>query len=169
VTLSTRPSLQGRFSLVFSGDPALQPRPDDLPADAGKEDAAERVKAQEKYDHDLTVCRETGNWQTLIVPGVPATLFTFEIPKGEKRRALIDMFSTLMAEGKSTVAASRLFRGALKDVTNWPGPKLTFTREDGLHLVADSLVEFLDEECSPRIIGELSGQVWERLTQTPGK
>lgn len=161
---ATPSSLQGRFSLVYTGDPALQPRPADLPDDADEAARKERTAAQEKYDHDLKVCRETGNWSALIVPGASPTLFSFELPRGEKRRGLIDAYRTLLIDGKESTAASRLVRSTLRDVTNWPGPKLAWIEEDGVRLVAEDVVTFLDD-ITPRIVGELAGLVRERLLE----
>jgi hypothetical protein len=161
----TKSSLQGRFSLIYSKDPSLQPRPEDLPDDADDAAKKERAEAQVKYDHDLKVCRETGQWAPLLVPGAsPPTLFVFELPRGEKRRGLIDAYRRMLLRGSESTAASRLVRSSLQDVTNWPGPKLTWVEEDGLRLVADDVVAFLDE-ITPRIVGELSGLVRDRLLE----
>lgn len=171
MSLTVRPSLQGRFSLVFSGDPALQPRPEDLPKSASKGAVRDRVNQQAKWEHDLRVSNETSNWTCLLIQGAEPTVFSFELPKGEARRALVDQASALLADGRGNVLASRLFRAALRDVTGWPesAPKLTFIREDGLQLVSDEVVTFLDEEVTPRVIGELGGAVYERLVKIPGK
>lgn len=151
--IQTRPSLQGRFSFVYSRDAALQPRPSD---DAGAE----------KYDHALKVGRETGDWTMLVIPGATPTIFSFEIPKaGEPRRALADMVRGLLAERKGALAASRIFRATVCEISNWEGPKLQWVEVDGIRLVDEKIVEALDE-ASPHIIAEFGDLLYDRLTET---
>jgi hypothetical protein len=168
MALATRPSLQGRFSLVYSGDPALQPRPADLP-EATPEEQTTRKKEQEDFDAALNACRETGQWASMIIPGAAPTVFSFALPRGEEKRALLDAFVGLMVAGKATLAASRLFRATFKDATNWPGPKITFVRDDGIQLVNEDVVEFLDEQVTPAVIGEFGTFIYERLKGPSGK
>jgi hypothetical protein len=172
LSLTVKPSLQGRFALVWSGDPSLQPRPVDLPDDAPPDAVEQRKTAQAEYDHALTVCRETGNWSAMVKPGDVPTVFIFELPSGEDRRAVNDEFWANAKAQRAQVAASRLFRVALKDVTNWPGsaPPLSFVKENGLDYASGDIVKFLDDRVHPSVVGELGSLVYARLQESiPGK
>lgn len=161
-----RNSLQGTFSLVYSGDPALQPRPADLPKDAPDDAKAQRKDDQDQYDAALKACRETGNWSPLVKPGDSPTVFRFEMPRGEQKRLVQDRAGVFVAASQHATASAFLFRATCKDASNWPAsaPKLTFVKDGGLDLLSSDIVEFLDEEVSQSVIGELSTQILMRFS-----
>ncbi len=171
MTLTAHQSLQGRFALVYSGDPALQPRPADLPDDTAADVRAERTAAQAKHDHALTVARDTGNWTPLIIPGTTPTLFSFELPLGSKRRKLIDLYQRHDRADEHASASAALFRATCKDATSLPegAPTLTFVVEGGISMLADDVVDFLDGRVGPYLIGEFAETIYERLLRFPGK
>lgn len=168
MALVLRPSLQGRFALVYSGDPALQPRPEDLPDDAPDADKTERANQQVKWDHDLQVCRETGNWTTLVKPGDSPTVFRGELPRGIARRTLNDLFGAAIDGRQPATATAMLFRVWLREVSNLPNAKVTLVKEQGLEMADESIVETLDS-ISPAIIAELGGLVFQRMVELPKK
>ncbi len=101
------PSIQGTYSLVWSGDPALN-----LP-DVGPE-----------RDRVLTDARDRGDWSGLIIAGQQPTVFHFrKLPKS--------VFDWVIGEHTSSSRFKRplsedegytlLFRAALKSIDNWPG------------------------------------------------
>lgn len=168
MSLTVKPSLQGRFSLVYSGDPALQPRPEDLPEGAQSADVAERDEAQKKWDHDLTVARERGEWGPLVKPGDRPTTFLLELPRGAERRKLLDLFNVSWAAGHHVTAMCVMFRGACREVTNLPGVDIRLVREDGIDLVDSETVARLDA-IDPAIVNELGSVAYRRMTEAPGK
>lgn len=153
---SHRPSLQGRFSLIWSGDSALQPRPEDPQAAA-------------EYDHALDVCRETGDWKPLLKDGDTPTVFRFELPTGTKKRHLLDLVGRLHDESPHALSAL-FFRATVREVTGLGDYKVKLVRDDdtGLDLVRDDLVSILDAE-SEGIVLELAAIAIKRFLGTPGK
>ena len=141
INANTKPSLQGRFSLIWSGDSALQPRPED------KDLAAQ-------YDHTLETCRERGDWGPLLKDGDQPTVFRFEFPSGTKRRKLMDLIGSLAQERGHELAAL-FFRATVREVTGLGDyhVRLAKDRDLGLDLAGDDLIDLLDG-VSPAIVLE---------------
>jgi hypothetical protein len=157
ITVASKPSLQGKFALIWSGDPSLQPRPED-PALA------------EQYDHSLTTCRERGEWGPLLKDGDKPTVFSFEFPKGTIRRRLSDHVRELANAGRNGELAAMFFRATVREVTGLGAYKLKLVRDEetGLDLVADDLVDLLDA-ADPLIVLELAGVALQRFLGISGK
>lgn len=152
-----RPSLQGRFSLIWSGDSALQPRPED-PAQG------------DEWDATLETCRERGVWAPLLKEGDERpTVFTFEFPRGTPKRRLLDLIGNLAA-GQTQELAALFVRATLREVTNLGDyrVKISRDRDRGIDLVDDELIDILDQY-SPAIVLELASVGVGRFTRPPGK
>jgi hypothetical protein len=117
------PSLVADYTLIYSGDPALN-----LPADD-----AERERV-------LELARETGNWRDLLIEGDPPTLFQMRPLPGSvydywcgevRRRELVDR-----------EAAALLFRLALTKIDNFGKLVVEHIKVDG-HRIAK--VDTLDQ------------------------
>lgn len=143
------PSLQKVYTLVFSGDPAL-----DLP-----EDAEEKALA-------LKNARETGNWP--IRPGESPTLFHFD-PVSH----LVPYIHGEVSRGKliDEELAALVFRLALSKVDGFGDRKVEFERdEDGHRVIAgSSMAMFYDvgrdaglPDLGRQIVYELGGLVFAR-------
>lgn len=143
------PSIQAEYTLIYSGDPALN-----LP----ESDAAR--------DHALKVMRETGEWK--LVEGGQPTLFhlrpltgtEFAWLQGEHaRRDLADVELAALA-----------LRLALVRIDNFGDVKVKrTTNDDGITLasldVINALYAVADE--GRVIVGELGGLVFMRTAESP--
>lgn len=151
------PTIQGDYSLVWSGDPALN-----LP-DPGEE-----------RDRVLTIARETGRWTDLVVTGQAPTVFHFKrLPKsvfdwiiGEHQHSSIYGRPLSQVEGYSL-----FFRCALKSIENWgEHGKFKPTSMGGVTMAPESIVDAIGRvdpnDCmiGAAILGELAQLVWMRET-----
>ncbi len=152
------PSIQSDYSLVWSGDPALN-----LP-DVGPE-----------RDRVLQVARETGRWEDLILPGQQPTVFHFrKLPKstfdwviGEHQHSSVFKRPLSQMEGYSL-----FFRAALKSIDNWGSHKVKPTSfGEGCPRIASEettdaigAVDPNDPMIGAAILGELAQLVWIKET-----
>jgi hypothetical protein len=168
------PSLSKEYDEFYSGDPALI-QPPDPPKDEAQNDAY--LDARKEYDAKLRVARETGQWQSLVVPGEAPTIFKLRPIPGELYRALLDKL------GGGGVGPGRLnaqlFRCAVRGVTNLkdengldikidlvPNP-IAELREHG-KIASPDIVDYLDG-LDVRIVTELGELVFVRASRIPPK
>lgn len=140
------PSIQTEYTLIYSGDPALN-----LP-----EDEAAR-------DHALSQARQSGDWRALIREGESPTLFHF----GQITRTQRDWIVGEMQRRQLCAPEldALIVRVGLRRIENLGPHKVTRTKSAaaGFHLVDEDTINTL-ENLSAALIPELSGVVWERAT-----
>lgn len=149
--LSTAPSLQRDYALVYSGDPALA-----LP-----DDAEARTTA-------LRVARETGQWQSLIVTGAEPTLFYVRPLAGQ---ALTWLQGEWQRERLSEAEVYELvFRTCLARVTNLGDFKPRSVRRGELLILApESLAELYaigGGDVGRALVIELGSLLLQRATES---
>jgi len=135
VSLSyAKPSLQGTFSLVYSGDPALKPRPE-LKKDADGNDIPdpEIAKAQAEWDAVLKRCEERGDWKELTIDGDNPTVFSFKLPKSAvERDAMLERLQTRSYGSRTlsmTETFSLAFRSLVTGVSNLQDVEVKFIHD----------------------------------------
>lgn len=143
------PSVASEYSLVYSGDPAL-----DLP-----EDPAERERV-------LEVARDTGNWQSLIRAGEMPTLFHVRPLYGTlwdwfvgevNRRSLVQVESAAFA-----------LRLALRRVENFGSYKVSHSKVDGQSMATTEIIDAIYTEAGGegrQIVEEIGALVIVKATQ----
>lgn len=148
------PSLQNRFTWIWSRDPALN-RP---PAES---DAETRQNWAERFD----IARDTGKWSELVKDGEQLTLFTVKPLSGTLLRRLTDEHSAKRV-GDQTVwqIVARL---CLIGIDN---PPIKIERELGPYgdWAKEDVIETL-EQISPAIVSELGSYIFARASSPPGK
>ena len=161
------PSVQRDFTLIYSGDPAL-----DLPAfasDSASDD--EKQASLEARAQALKVARETGNWP--IKAGESPTLFHFTPDPG----LAYDYFESEIRRGhqrKKPLSAHELavliFRIALRKVENIGPLKLEFEDIDGYRLVSAKFVESIYAlgDVGRALVAELGALAYERIRDPIG-
>lgn len=158
-------SIQGTYTLVFSGDPAL-----DLPsvptvADDADDKAKEAAKAAvAERDRVLKVARETGNWP--IKPGESPTLFHFDHINGTARDYLDgEVQRNKLAPGEF---ASLIFRLAIRRIDNFGDLKVKLDRRDGFKIATTDVINELRATPSvgDLIVAELGGVVAVRTFES---
>lgn len=163
------PSLQHRYTLVFSEDPALDlPVVPELAHDATQEQRDEAEKLEKEREHKLKVARETGRWDDLCRPGMEPTLFTFEPITGTT-------LTWLQGEARRRNLGNEegielAFRLSLRDVTNLGKFKVDDVVEDGRRLATAATIDALyalgreagDATLGRRLIIELGVVVYAR-------
>jgi hypothetical protein len=147
-------SLQGRYTWVWSEDPALA-RP---PATADE-------KQRAAFEKRLEVARDTGRYSDVLQEGQQPTLFTVEPLSGSVWRKLAD----LVRAGTIGVmeASAIVVRLCLKSIEN---PGIEIETEAGPYgpWAKQSVVNTLDG-VSPGIVSELGGHLTNRASAPPGK
>lgn len=105
----------------------------------------------------------------MLKPGDVPTVFTFELPRGTRRRAVIDLIDRMLSSRTNELYAI-FFRVTLRSVSGMGGFKVSFARDDelGMDMARDDIVEILDD-VDRSIILELSNIVARRLRKTPEK
>jgi hypothetical protein len=148
------PSLVHDYSLVFSGDPAL---------DAPDERASEPEVRE--WQEKLARARETGQWDSLLKPGQEPTRFVMRQLTGSQRRELMDLLED-SSRGGGMGKTAILFRAAVKRVDNLGATEVKHHRdpETGLSfkIATPEIVNVLDD-ISMAIVGELATEVARRL------
>ncbi len=160
------PSVQGNYSLVWSGDPALE-----LPSTETPEGTAERVRL-------LTMARDMGRWADITRSGELPTVF-------QCRRLPKEVFDYVMAEREcssefngrklSDVETYNLFfRAALLSIDNLDGYKVKTIRVSkdspvtlATHETVNAIGSAIDSEGSPIgawIVGEIAQLVFAKET-----
>ena len=137
-------SLQSEYTLIYSGDPALQ-----IPADAAAAELAFRV------------ARETGKWDALIKSGEQPTLFHVRPIPGTSWTWFLGEFNR-----RSLVqleAAELALRLALRGVANLGEHKVKLAERDGHEIAAreafDLLYSLGDGELGRGVVSELGSIV----------
>jgi hypothetical protein len=148
-------SLQGRFTWVWSQDPALARPP------ASAED-----KARKEFEQRLVIARETGRWQDVLRDGEQPTLFMVNPLPGSLLRRVSDQ----VGAGKLGVSQiwSVIVRLCLKGVAN---PDLELSLEVspyGGEWVKEDVIELIDA-FNPDVVTELGLYLFERAKAPPGK
>ena len=140
------PSIQNEYTLIYSGDPALN-----LP-----EDEAAR-------DHALAQARQTGDWRALVREGETPTLFHF----GQITRTQRDWIVGEMQRRQLSAPEldALIIRVALRRIVGLGAHKVERAKHQaaGFHLADAETIDAL-ENVSAALIPELSGVVWERAT-----
>ena len=140
------PSIQAEYTLIYSGDPALN-----LP-----EDEAAR-------DHALSQARSSGDWRALVREGESATLFHL----GQITRVQRDWIIGEMQRRELSPPEldALIVRVALRRIDGLGPHKVTRTKSQaaGFHLADEDTLNLLDS-VSAALIPELSGAAWERAT-----
>ncbi len=144
-------SVQGKYTLVYSGDPALS-----LPEDA------------EAKAHALKVARETGEWDAIVHPGQVPTLFivkpltgsAFDYYVGEvNRKELVELEAVTLA-----------LRIALLDVQNFGAHKVRRipVKDYDQSIATTTIIDAIYDEAGEhgrRIIAELGNVIVTRATE----
>ncbi len=144
------PSNQNPYTLVYSGDPALN-----LPAD------------DEPCALALTTARQTGLWQDITLEGQTVTAFdvkpltgsAFDWWCGEvKRRQLIEQ-----------EAAALALRLALVKVTGFGDYKVSHVQVDGIRLTTTAIIDaiYAAPELGRPAVLEFGSAVIERASESP--
>ena len=140
------PSIQNEYTLIYSGDPALN-----LP-----ESADER-------EHALSQARQTGQWQALIREGEQPTLFHFgQITRTQRDWLIGEMQRRQLC---ATELDALIVRVALRRIDGLGPHKVTRSKSAaaGFHLADEDTINML-ENVSAALIPELSWVAWERAT-----
>ena len=146
------PSIQKEYTLIFSGDPAL-----DLPEETEARDLA------------LKVARETGNWP--IKPGQEPTLFGLDPMSG---MALTWMYSEMARKELTQIEIAEMsLRLTLKSVTNFGSHSVTFDTGGPFRLVSSQFINTLysfgvdlgTPNAGRTVIGELGGVAFLRARE----
>lgn len=151
------PSLQDAFTLVFSGDPALE-----LPA------------GDEERENALRVARQTGRWEKWVKPGQVPTVFHVRSLAGVA-------MSYAMSERSWSATRQRALSHAelaelvlalsLTKVDNLPGFELGKTTEHGFSRVDRATIDSLlnidpaNPALGRTLVLELAGEILERSRQ----
>jgi len=143
------PSLQSDYSLIFSGDDALK-----LP-----EDETER-------EHALTVARDTGRWDDLLVPGAKPTIFDVRPLTGSDFTRIIGTSHRLGWIALEECAYA--LRLALRKVTNLGDFKVEQVEEDGVMLASTNIINAIYATGGGRsIVLELGQAVIKKAQHSP--
>jgi len=143
------PSLQSDYSLIFSGDDALK-----LP-----EDEAER-------EHALTVARDTGRWDDLLVPGAKPTIFDVRPLTGSD-------FAHILGESHrlgwiALEECAYALRLALRKVTNLGEFKVEPVDEGGRSMASTNIINAIYATGGGRaIVLELGHAVIRKAQNSP--
>lgn len=154
------PSLLKPYTLIYSGDPAL-----DLPALAADNASDDEKKAAiDRRNLALKNARETGGWQ--IKPDETPTLFHFE-PLNARARDRIEAEIAVDASKRlgPTDFASLVFRLAVRRIDNIGDVTIAFSDAGGYQVASEDLVAYIRDTfgiVGDRVIGELSQLVMQR-------
>jgi hypothetical protein len=118
--LPTPPSSAFDYTLIFSGDPALEQPVRVEPEDAAG-NAAWDARLKE-WQHALGVARATGDWTPLLKAGQEPTRFVLRQVPGDVWGALQRLFSGLSLIEQRTL----MLRAALVRIEHGPDHKLKF-------------------------------------------
>lgn len=145
------PSLVSDYSFIYSGDPALV-----LPEDA------------EQRKHALDVARETGNWQPLLGPGDPPTVFTLRPLSG----SVYDWWLGEVARRRLVTAEAQalIVRLALIKVDNFGTHKVERVKLEGESIAKIGIIDAIYAEAGGAgraVIAELSDEIVDRAEKAP--
>lgn len=168
------PSLQTGYTLVFSGDPALNlpAIPAALPSDASAEQVAERDAVIADRQNQLRVARETGRWDKLCIAGERPTLFHLKPLSGSTYTWLASEADRRELRPAETMELA--LRLALDSIENLGAIKVSFEKsEDGQRLVKRSVIDDLyaigidagDAELGRAVVQELGSCVLVRAQE----
>jgi hypothetical protein len=166
------PSLQRAYDDFYSRDPAIIAAPE-LPAVTATDDEIKAYKkAAEEYAAKIRAAKETGRWDEILVPGAVPTKFVMGQVDRNVWRTIADRFQ-LPEDNKQHIGmsllSSLLFRLALRDIAGLDFKVVRHVDPEwGWEMAQPEIVTVLDQ-ADPRIVGELSGGVWKRLQDIPGK
>ncbi len=150
------PSNIRQYDDFYSGDSAIV----QIEADADEAAKTERARL-------ITVARETGNWQPILVEGGNPTKFTMTLIKGDAYRRLIDM----VTEDKIGVGqmSAMAFRASIDSISNLGGFQVKRgNRELGGNSAAVEVTDYLDS-IDIRIVSELGGEALRRAREISPK
>jgi hypothetical protein len=163
------PSLVRTWETYYPRDSAFKQPPLPPVEDAPQSERDEYKLAVEQYRTALRVCREKGDWSSLLVEGGQPTKFVMGQVDREIFRELIDR-SQLPASSPrrigDAIAMSILFRLSCKAIVGWdkfehaPDPKW-----DGWQMAPKEVVQMLDD-IDMRIAAEIGREVFDRLQAT---
>lgn len=146
------PSLQHEYTLVFSGDPAL-----DLPVDEAERETA------------LRVARETGNWEPILKQGQIPTLFHVrQLTQSSARWLGGEIRRRRLEPGEISVLALRL---ALRRVDNFDGHRVRHEQIDDQELATIATIDMLFEvdpsnlDIGRTLVDELGSLVLQRASE----
>lgn len=160
------PSLRDDYSVIFSGDPAL-----DLPAvptladDASDEQKADAKKIADERERLLKVARETGQWDSLIKPGEKPTVFQMRHLSGSARDYLDgEVARKQLAPGEF---ASLVFRLAIKRIDNLGDIAVKHERMSGFSIASIDVIDRIRAfpGIGDSIVAEVGGVVAMRTYQ----
>jgi hypothetical protein len=150
----TVPSLQSRFTWIWSRDPAL----------ASPGDGAE-TSERETWEQRLDIARETGRWSDLLREGEQPTQFHVRPLPGSLLRRITDE----VGQNKYgvTSAWALVVRLCLRAIEN---PTIEVKTEKGPYgeVAKLDVIETLDG-IDPHIVTELGAYLWARAGSPPGK
>ena len=156
------PSLFKDYTLIFSGDPALD-LPDFTPVEASDEDKQKAIDARILA---LKNARDTGQWP--LKQGESPTLFHFASDPGLAR----DYFDAEVQRAharKKPLSVQEMaviaFRIMLRKVENAGGLKVEFEDVDGYRIVSAAFVEklYAIPEIGRMLVQELGSLAFERM------
>lgn len=148
------PSLQNRFTWVWSRDPAL------ASPSAGSDEAT-----RAEWEQRLEIARETGKWTDLLREGEHPTTFTVKPLSGALLRRLTDdVVGNRIGQQVLWAVVARL---CLRGVAN---PDIKVDTEAGTYgeWAKADVTDKLDE-ISPGIVTELGSYLFARASSPPGK
>lgn len=162
------PSLQKTYDDFYTGDAAIIPRPEAPSTSASTEEIEAYQAALKEWGTKIKAAKETGQWGPVLVPGGVPTKFVMGQVDRNAWRSIVDRMQ-LPEENKLhiglTQLSSLLFRLAVREV---PGIEVKVTRyvdeQWGWEMAQPELVTLLDM-ADPKIVGELSAGVWQRLQE----
>lgn len=165
-------SVQRDYSLIYSGDPALDlPDVPTLPDDASPEDIAARDAIAKDRDHKLKVARDHGNWP--LKPGMTPTRFHLRNIYGDPVDWLHQQYERRNADGGPKYSHAQLctfaFRMAIKAIENFDNSTIVMEEVDGQRMAKLESLETLyqvggaaDPGLGRAIVQEIGAVVIER-------
>jgi len=152
MAISSPPSLQHRYTLIWSRDSALA-RPQD-------------PDALKQWEEAFGIARETGKYQDVLRHGEEPTKFEVKPLAGSVARKLLD---DLAARRIGEMGFSSLvFRLCIKAVVN-PDLKVDLDKDPRYGEIANEEICDQLDAISPSIVNELGSHLFDRASRPPGK